>query len=293
MSSSPDYGPVPVSRLKDDVQDWFQALEDGRRVLVSRHGQVVAAIDPPSMPRHTHQLASFALREPSVKELSATDIGQRSPSEAVHRAERGESILVTRGNKVFGVLGAPVVEETLESVDAQEEGLAAFEAENPDATPEQFAAASTQVATVEPWSTTALSYRVDLPQRDRVAVAEVMVDAFRVKGLAYEARRDMPAAEEAFLSAIEYRSYPDVRVRSKVARTMVDLAKIYTFEGRTPEALDLSNDAVEILEPYLGAQHVVADLPVSSYLTEVPTAEVPAPERDAAEVIAAERDAGL
>lgn len=243
-----DFGPVPVSRLKEEAQRLYHALESGHRVLVSRHGRVVAAITPPSLSRDNRLLAAFALHGSSVSELSATDIGQGSPSEAVRRAEDGEPIVVTRQNRVVGVLGtAPIAQETVESAEAQERMLAAFEAANPDATPEEFAEASMRISTrfAGPPADAAASQELS------TAATAVIVDAFLVEGRAHEASKDLPAAATALLSGLRYREHPDFRVRSKVAETMVELAKVYTHEGRTAEAVDLTEDAVDLLEPYV------------------------------------------
>lgn len=259
MNKTPDFGPVPVSRLKDEAQQVYRALEEGRRVLVSRHGQVVAGIEPASVPRHSHLLASFALGRPIVSELTATEISQGSPSEAIRRAEEGESILLTRQNKVFGVLGAPTSPETVESAQAQERLLSAFEAANPDATPEDFARASrdasvmVQAALPEPGHelTSELVESASPLEASITATATaVLVDAYLVEGRAYGASANLSAAESAFQSGIRFREYPDFRVQSRVAESMVELAKVYTQKGRTAEAVHWAKDAVNLLKPY-------------------------------------------
>src|SRR5690349_9279210 len=100
-----DFGPVPVSQMKSESKRIFDALDAGRRVLISRHGQVVAAIDPPRLAQHEHTLAMFAIADPSgLRELSATTISQQSPALFVREAEQGTPSYVTRDHKVHGVL---------------------------------------------------------------------------------------------------------------------------------------------------------------------------------------------
>lgn len=232
-----DFGPVAVSRLKEELPQVLEALEQHRRVLVSRHGSVVAAIEPASTVAHGAQLASFALGSSEVRELSATQISQGSPAEAVSRAATGEPVLLTKRNKVYGVLGAPIAEDTLESAIRQEAELVAFETTHPDATPEEFAAMSAAVVDPRP-----------APSGETAGADEVIVDAMLVKGQIQEVAKDLTGAEATFRSTIEkYRGHPDLRVRSKVAQTMVELAKVYSEEGRTEQALGLTDGAVELL----------------------------------------------
>lgn len=148
--AQPDYGPVPVSRLKDESTRIFAALGDGRRVLISRRGQVVAAIEPASIDRHAAELARFALpSEGPMAEITASDLSQGSPSERVRAAESGTPSLLTRNNKVYGVLSsvppAPAGNARQARLDewvaAREHALTEFEPSHPDATPAQFAAA--------------------------------------------------------------------------------------------------------------------------------------------------------
>ncbi|MEI2777157.1 MAG: hypothetical protein V9G19_14540 [Tetrasphaera sp.] len=146
--SEPDFGPIPVSRLKGESGHIFAALGQGRRVLISRRGQVVAAIDPATVERYPEELARFALPgEQHMDELTASDLSQGSPSEAVRAAaEDGVSSYVTRNSKVYGVLsGLPVASPEDAAgytywVDERERAMTSFEADHPDATAEQFAA---------------------------------------------------------------------------------------------------------------------------------------------------------
>lgn len=239
-------GPIPVSRLKDEAQRIFDALEDGAEVLISRHGNVVAAIEPASVPLHQRSLAAFAVGDSAVAELSATQIGQGSPSEAVSRASQGEPILVTRNGKVLGVLGAPQPSTDLDSSREQERVLAALEAQGADVTPEQFEQASVlAAAAAAPVTGTGASSRAD----SAFATEAVITDALLVRGLALEAESDLPGAADTFRATIDrYREHPDVHVRTRVAQSMVELARVYIREGKADEAIPLTETAVEMLD---------------------------------------------
>lgn len=147
-----DYGPIPMSRLKHEANAVYQALQEGRRVLISRHGAVVAAIDPVSLDRHVRELARFALPSEGdeLPHLTARELMQGSPSDFVRRAEEGSPSLVTRANKVYGVLTSDVPAENAQSVDKREDALAYFERQHPDASAEDFAAESARLASAEP-----------------------------------------------------------------------------------------------------------------------------------------------
>ncbi len=237
-----EYGPVPVSRIKEEAGAIFHALESQQRVLVSRHGRVVAAIEPASPERHADSLIAFALasNETTVRELSATEIGQGSPSEAVRSAAAGRPALVTRGGKVYGVLGASRMGESLADVDRSEDMLAEFEREHPDASFDDFAAASDEVAAGGP--------------ARRVAAHEdwagTLVDALLVRGLEYKRRHDVARAAETFERAISrFGSDPDDGVRIKVARTKVELARIYAEEEHPAgDPMRLADEAIQTLD---------------------------------------------
>jgi HSP20 family protein len=140
-----------MSRLKQEANKVFPALREGRRVLLSRHGAVVAAIEPVSLDRHSRELARFALpsEDETVLNLTARELMQGSPSDYVRRAEEGYPSLVTRANKVYGVLTSSKPAETLRSIDEREDALAHFERQHPDASAEDFAAAAARLGTAE------------------------------------------------------------------------------------------------------------------------------------------------
>ena len=104
MRSEVNYITIPVSRLKPQVSLLFTALEERRRVFVTRHGAVVAAIDPYDMVP-AEVLASFSAPiSLSLSEVSARDIGKSSPTRAVADAERGLPSLITKDRNVYGLL---------------------------------------------------------------------------------------------------------------------------------------------------------------------------------------------
>ena len=143
--SQTDYGPVPVSRFKPESTEIFDALATGRRVLVSKHGRVVAVIDPPhAVPQEF--LAAYAVPGDRVfAELTASDINQGSPSSAVAEAVGGSPSFVTKDREVYGLLREitdddlagqlPTKEQIYERARRTDE----FLAENPDAGAEELA----------------------------------------------------------------------------------------------------------------------------------------------------------
>lgn len=188
-----DYGPVPVSRLKTEAGAVFQALQEGRRVFISRHGVVVAAIDPVSLNRHVRELARFALPvedDEALPQLTAREFQQGSLSDYVRRAEEGSPSLVTRANKVYGVLTSPGLIETVESVDEREKALASFERQHPDASAEDFAAAVAALASLEsvspptsaPFLTRAESIFDNISVRTLVGALKEKVESLKDKG---------------------------------------------------------------------------------------------------------------
>jgi len=135
----PPYGPVPVSRMKAESSAIFTALSQGRRVLISRRGQVVATIEPADRGAHGDLLESFALGV-DVPAVSSTDLSQSYIGSFVDRARAGANVLLTKRNVVKVVVTGPPATASAESVDAEEELLAAFERDHPDASPAEFAA---------------------------------------------------------------------------------------------------------------------------------------------------------
>jgi antitoxin (DNA-binding transcriptional repressor) of toxin-antitoxin stability system len=241
---SDDFGPIPISRLKQESPGIFDALDAGRRVLVSRSGRVVAAIEPASVERHALSLATFALPHAAevVHELSATSIGQGSPSRAVHAAEAGQPSLVTRNNKVFGVMTAPAAPPTLESVEASERVLADFERAHPDATPAEFAALA---AHLDDSSRTSIA---ELPLAS-TGSKKVLLDALLTRASTLISIHSRANAEETLHEVIRrFDDDPSEESQQAVARSMVTLAKLYVDEDRPADALDLLDRAVARLE---------------------------------------------
>ena len=241
-----DYGPVPVSRLKHESSSIFDALEAGRRVLISRSGKVVAAIEPASVERHALQLAGYAVTHPGadIDELSATSIGQGSPSRAVRAAEEGRSTLVTRNNKVFGVMNAPHTALSLAEVDASERALADFERTHPEATPAEFASL---VAKLDEVNSDPAALAGPLDPED---IEGLFIDALQFKATTLVSIHRTEDAEKTLLRLIgRFESDANVQVQHRVASSMVTLAKLYSAEDRHQDALKLIDQAVARLEP--------------------------------------------
>ncbi len=138
-----DYGPVPISRLKQESVAIFQALAEGRRVLITKRGELVAAVDPPD-PDDRDMLVAYATpgRE-TLSELTATEINQGSPSRAVKAAIEGRPSYVTRGEKVYGFL------RSVSPAELAEEGLSLSEIEERDRLVAEYLAREPQTTTKE------------------------------------------------------------------------------------------------------------------------------------------------
>jgi antitoxin (DNA-binding transcriptional repressor) of toxin-antitoxin stability system len=247
-----DYGPVPVSRLKQESPRIFEALSADRRVLVSRHGKVVAAIDPASQQEHREQLAAFAVGAPySLPEFTATDLGQGSPSEFVRKAEEGQSSLVTRDGKVFGVLTKPNGFRPAVDPVAQERMLAAFEREHPEATPAEFAeaVAATAAATASATATSVGADATMLLEFDDVRFySHLLSDALVMRGIALERARQLNAAKVIFGTVIaHFGNEDDEWTKRRVVLSKVELARLFLLEGKAAEALSFTEQAVGAL----------------------------------------------
>lgn len=116
-----DFGPVPVSRLKADAAGIYRALEQGRKVLVSRRGEVVAVVDPAeAVP--TKLLVEYVLPgRRHLGELTATEINQGSPSRAVANASHGVRSYFSKDHRVYGVLREVTADELAEELPSDEE----------------------------------------------------------------------------------------------------------------------------------------------------------------------------
>lgn len=170
-TSAIDYGPVAVSRLKDESKAIFEALKAGRRVPISRRGEVVAVIEPARVDRFAEELATFAIPgSAELPELTATELSQGSPAEFVRKAESGTRSFVTRNNKVYGVLVAQPQSaqerpwETLDFYRAREAELAAYEQANPGASTEDLLTQTERLTTRAVATATAVPEWTPLPE---------------------------------------------------------------------------------------------------------------------------------
>lgn len=134
-----DYGPVPMSRLKEELSNVRQALRNQRRVTLSRHGVVVAAIEPPAEERHSHLLFAYTTGGAEVTALTVTDIGRGSPSAPIRKAQSGVGVPFVDRGKVLGVVtGKPALPEA-DVVEDQAAAMADWVRAHQDATAEEFA----------------------------------------------------------------------------------------------------------------------------------------------------------
>lgn len=99
-----DYGPVPVSQLKAESGAIFDQLAAGRRVLVSKWGEIAAIIEPPTN-GDIVALAAYARHDRAdLHELTASDIANGSPSESVRLAAAGTESYLTKNDQVYGFI---------------------------------------------------------------------------------------------------------------------------------------------------------------------------------------------
>jgi hypothetical protein len=146
MTPPADYGPVPVSRIKAEATAIFDALARGRRVLVSKHGRVVAAIDPPRAVPPELLVDYVTPGEPVLDELTAQVINQGSPSAAVTASVEGSPHYVTKDSRVYGLLRGITEDDlavqlpTREQVSERGRRVQEFLHGHPDADAEQVAA---------------------------------------------------------------------------------------------------------------------------------------------------------
>lgn len=149
MMAQADYGPVPMSRIKSELRNVREALRNQRRVTLSRHGVVVAAIEPLAEEKHSHLLFTYMTADGASTTLSATDIGRGSPSAPIRTAEAGIDIpFIDRGRVLGVVTGTPVL-PGLDVVEAQAATMAEWVRTHEDATAEEFAAFSDALVTVD------------------------------------------------------------------------------------------------------------------------------------------------
>lgn len=248
-----DYGPIPVSRLKDETTAIFEALSDGQRVLVSRHGRVVAAVEPVSVASHSTQLARFAAASTSaqVRDLSATNFGQGSPSQYIRLAESGTSSLVTKNGKVYGVLSAPDGGADLASVDERERALTQFEHDHPDAAPVEIATFTANWEQSQRAVTGARGEREmilgssvsDVQVSDAELDVRLLTEALLVRGIAQERTEETGEAVRTFETVIHrFKDVSDPVVRRGVNRSMMELAKMYANQDRPHDAVSLTQE---------------------------------------------------
>lgn len=142
-----DYGPVALSQWKAQRPKIFQALKQGRRVLVAHQGEVVAVFEPATeTPLDVFALYALPQIDTSPFEITATIMNQQKPTPKfwLDRAQSGEPSLVTSRGKLYGTLRALTSEELKQdlSVDVyrqRDKVVANFLAKHPNTTPEELA----------------------------------------------------------------------------------------------------------------------------------------------------------
>lgn len=250
-----DFGPIPASQVKSESNQIFSALEQGRRVLISRYGKVVAVIDPPLAPRDSPMLAAYAVQGFDEPELTATEIAQGAPSEHIRRAEEGIASLVTRHNKVFGVLLPYSDEPSYSDPDEDELLLVQFEQEHPNATPAEFA---TEVARLTagdsvgiPAAASVATLRPDLSSAvDDLADTRLWSDAILIEAVALEQTGQAVRAKRSLDRLIEtLDSEDDTFLRRRVYAARVELARLHVSTGDPAAALRLATGVLKEIGP--------------------------------------------
>lgn len=252
---SMDYGPVPASQMKTEANRVFSALEQGRRVLISRYGKVVAVIQPPSETLHGDMLMAYAVTSPDrPDELTATEIGQGAPGEHIRRAEQGFTSLVTRNSKVCGVLTPYTGDPAAPDPDEEERLLSEFEETHPEATPADFAAEVKRLkddhasrAEMADWHTITRSRlaQVDDDSED----TWLWGDATLIEAVALEQKGQLDQAVTKLSRLIDRLGGQDdraLRRRAHVAR--LELARIRASEGDPDAALRIASAVLADLQ---------------------------------------------
>lgn len=100
-----DYGPVPVSRLNGEATSIFEALRDGRRVLVSRR-DTVEVVFTPSTAIPDVFLGAYALGEHVLPQVSLRRVSRENPSALLDELLTGPPQLLIRNEAIEGVASA-------------------------------------------------------------------------------------------------------------------------------------------------------------------------------------------
>lgn len=100
-------GPVPSSALKARSREVFAALADGRQVLISRYGHIVAIIEPIlALGEGEFVAAQRAVAERRANVVNAQQINQAGIGQQLSQLDRGSSFIVARELQAAGVMRA-------------------------------------------------------------------------------------------------------------------------------------------------------------------------------------------
>ena len=235
-------------------------------MLISRYGKVVAVIEPASLSLDQGVLAAHAAPGlPAMPELTATEIGQDGPAERIRAAEAGAVTLVTKNQKVYGVMRPPSVEPeaALTDPDLAERMLARFEHDHPQATAAELADESERLhealsaeAALRPYLGSPVVESGPVPTEPRAADlrsadALAWAEAMTIQGLAHEPSGDLAAARTVYDTAIErLRGVGDERLRSRMHVMMLKAAQFHYLTGDSPTALRLAETVSEELDSF-------------------------------------------
>ena len=148
--STHTYGPVPLSRLGVEAADVRDALSRGERVLVSRHGDVLAELVPPArLP--VSVLAMIAMGDSGLPELTSRELDRGNVARYVRDASDGQVHLLTRAGHLRAMLVPTLVGRPSSRRTRAAEARAAARADEAllDSLPEDATAARAFQALVE------------------------------------------------------------------------------------------------------------------------------------------------
>lgn len=99
------FGPIPVSQLKARATSMFDALEQGRPVLISRRGRIEAVIEPPTADL-SGALSLYAIGGgPELPEITSSTFNNGATKSLLDDlALQQHPVLVTRDRRVYGTM---------------------------------------------------------------------------------------------------------------------------------------------------------------------------------------------
>ena len=146
MATESGYTVLPLSALKSNVTELFEALKVGTTVYVSKHGRITAAFRPRTF---VPELVAAAYTSPELDlpTITARDIGRHSLSQVVADAEAGLPAAAVKDGHVYGILTPastprPDVAPDPDVVAARADAMLEYQTRHPDASADDIVAFS-------------------------------------------------------------------------------------------------------------------------------------------------------